>query len=296
MTDIIRSAVNEHGERVHIDRATNGWRYRGTGSHDGCLLYPVHRNRKRSSFAHLPNRANCSPPPGESEEHKRAKEEWAEYLSGYLKPCTGCFPWGRAAPNLHLPSCRRPFFADIAWFCDTCLQGHLYELPKEAADVSVEKSWFDRAVRPDVTVIDKCGEPLVFFEFRKSHLSQRIQAIAREHAIPLFVIDVVSDHSQRQRLHNPQHRWYDEVVELDDATKNEMRLLDSFPGSHFNVLPNQDGKAVPTLHHIPNLEDEPNGPSLPSPHFGHYLLADQSTLDCDSQQRWLEEAETFASR
>ncbi|MCY4669127.1 MAG: hypothetical protein OXC29_14230 [Rhodococcus sp.] len=292
MTDIIRSAVDEDGERIHIDRATTGHRYHGLGAHDGCLLYPVHRDRKRSSFAHLPNRAHCSPPTGESEEHRQAKEQWAKYLGRYLTPCGGCSSWGVAAPNLHRASCQRPFFADIAWFCDTCLRGHLYELPKEAANVAVEKSWFGGIVRPDVTVIDRFGEPLIFLEFRKSHLSPRIGRIARRHGIPLFVIDVVSGDSQRQRLHNPQHRWYDEVEELDDEQRDEMRLFSSFPGTYFNVLPNRGGKAVPTLHHIPNPEGEPNWPPLPNPHFGHYLLADQTTLGCASQQHWLSDTET----
>lgn len=296
MRDIIRSAVDEQGRRVHIDHALTGRRYRGMGAHDGCHLYPVHRDRKRSSFAHIPNRALCGPPAGESKEHRRAKKEWAQYLSSYLNPCSGCSPWGAAAPNLHLSSCLRAFFADIAWFCDTCLRGHLYELPQEAADVAVEKPWFDRAVRPDLTVIDTSGTPLVFFEFRKSHLSPRIATIAREHAIPLFVIDVENDDSQRQRLHNPHHRWYDEVDGLDEDAKKDMRLLDSFPGSSFSVLPNRDGKAVPSLNHIPRPEGEPNSPPMPNPHFGHYLLADQTTMGCDSQQRWLDEAEAYAHR
>lgn len=294
MRDMIRSAKSAHGGRVHIDDATTGHRYLGMGAHHGCLLYPVHRNRKRSSFAHLPNRANCVPPTGESEEHRWAKNEWGRYLSSYLNPCTGCSPLGTAAPNLHLSSCLRPFFADIAWFCDACLRGHLYELPREAADAVVERPWFNRAVRPDLTVIDGRGLPLVFFEFRKSHLSPRITTIAREHAIPLFVIDVNADHTQRQRLHNPQRRWYDEVDSLNDETKKDMRLRDSFPGSYLSVLPNGDGRAIPSLHHIPNPEGEPNWPPIPNPHFGHYLLADQTTLGCESQQRWLDEAGAYA--
>lgn len=290
MKDIIRAAVDDDGERIHIDDATTGQRYRGMGAHDGCRLYPVHRNRKRSSFAHLPNRASCAPPTGESEEHRNAKVEWAEYLSGYLNPCSGCSPWGPVAPNLHRASCRVPFFADIAWFCNTCLRGHLYELPDSAAGVVMEKPWFGGAVRPDVTVVDGNGEPLVFLEFRKSHLSQRVETIARERAIPLFVIDVVSSDSQRQRLHNPQHRWYDDIASLGNEMKQAMRRMDTFPGSSFTVLPDEHGTAVPTLHHLPNPNGDPNWLPLPNPHFGHYLLADQSTLGCDSQQRWSEEA------
>ncbi len=290
VADTIRTATDESGERVHIDKATTGLRYRGLGAHEGCLLYPVHRSSKRSSFAHLPNRAHCLPPKGESAEHKRAKGEWADYLRGYLNPCTGCSSWGSAAPNLHLASCQRPFFADIAWFCDLCLRPHLYELPSSASDVAVERAFLGGAVRPDITIVDGDGGAVAFMEFKKSHLSPRIAPLAREHAIPLFVIDVSCEQNQRRRLYNPGTRWYDDVEGLDDEAKSKMRLVDALPGTYFSVLPSRNGKAVPTMHHIPNPDGEAIDLALPTPHFGHYLLADWSTLGCDSQQVWLDKA------
>lgn len=285
----IRTAADEAGERIHINVATTGRRYRGLGAHEGCLLYPVHRNRKRSSFAHLPNRARCAPPKGESAEHRHAKSEWADYLSRYLNPCGGCTIWGSAAPNLHLASCRRPFFADILWFCNHCLRPHLFELPDSAADVAVERAFLGGAVRPDLAIIDRDGGPVAFLEFKKTHLSPRIAPLARAHRIPLFVIDVVGQQNERPRLYNPQARWYDDVEGLDDDAKREMRQRDVFPGTFFSVLPNRYGQAIPAVHHIPNLAGETLDPPLPKPHFGHYLLADWSTLGCDSQQRWLDE-------
>ncbi len=153
-----------------------------------------------------------------------------------------------------------------------------------------EKAWFGGAVRPDVTVIDSGGHPLVFLEFRKSHLSPRIEAIAQQHEIPLFVIDVLSGNNQRQRLYNPEHRWYDGVDGLDAQTKQMMRSMDMFPGSSFSVLSDENGNAVPTLRHVPDPDGVPIVDPMPSPHFGYYLLADRSTLACDSQQRWLDEA------
>ena len=128
MRDIITTALGPDGSRTHIDKSIAGDRYGGIGHHQKCQLYPVFRRKgRRSSFAHMPNRAHCAPPSDESPEHKNVKRRWLEFLQDQLSGCFVCVAFGRNSPHLDCPviltesSSVQPFYTEIAWVCGKCL-------------------------------------------------------------------------------------------------------------------------------------------------------------------------------
>ena len=170
MKDTITTALRHDGARVHIDQAIRRERYLGIGHHGRCELYPVFRSRgRRSSFSHMPDRSHCTSPQGESAEHKKVRLEWLKFLEDKLSGCIVCTFEGRDSPHLDCPvapsgsSEPRPE-AELIWPCGVCHQLHIYDLLRGARSVVTEKWQFDRSVRPDITVLDECGRPLVLIE------------------------------------------------------------------------------------------------------------------------------------
>ena len=44
-----------------------------------------------------------------------------------------------------------------------------------------------RSIRPDTTILGKEDVPVAFIEFRRDHLSDKVERVARDRGIPLFV-------------------------------------------------------------------------------------------------------------
>lgn len=259
--DIITNAIAKDGSHTPIETAKSGERYTGIAHHDGCLLYPVHREGKRSSFAHMPNRQDCRPS-GESKEHRQMKEAWFAYLRTL------------------------PFFGEIVWNCRQCSKPHTYDLLYGAAAV-VSEQRLGNGLRPDLTILGPAGEQLAFIEFRKSSLSSRMWTHARGADIPLFVVDVLDGVSEQATLHNRQRRWCDDVPEFEEESRQMARLVDVFPGTVFEPFHDSNGDLVDAFLHY--NDEDPEGVlslfTMPRPRRGHFLFAHDSTLGCDSQRQ-----------
>ncbi len=293
MNDTITTAIAHDGTTTRIEYATPKHRYHGLGHHKGCELYPVFRGEGRqSSFAHMPNRLSCLPPRGESYEHKQAKEQWLEFLEDRLSGCLFYATQGRrSVPHLHdpydssMPKDPDPLRTEILWICGECQKPHTFDLLKKAYSAVSEKWQFERSVKPDITILNSRELPMVFIEFRKSHLSPKIEEVAETHGIPLFVVDIIDGTSMQGGLYNPQRRWpqrrwYDNI-DMPAESKAFMRQSDSIrlPNSYscdFTSIFDDNGRPV---DHTLKIDGEPMFP-IPSPNFGHYLFATWSNIEC----------------
>ena len=269
--DIITSAIARDGLRIPIEKAETGERYTGIAHHRRCLLYPVHRRTRRSSFAHLPSRQDCRPP-GESEEHRQVKEAWHRFLWSEV---TAAKFWSRA-----------PMFGDITWTCRECLKPHVFEPLAGAVDAVLEKR-LANGLRPDITIIGPEGKPIVLIEFKKTNVSERVRQFAEESGTPLFVIDVLDGESEQATLDNRQRRWYDNIPDFDDESRQVARLAESFPATVFEPFYDSDGNLVDAFltYHDDDSDQVLSRIGMPKPRRGHYLFAHESTLGCESQRR-----------
>lgn len=140
MGDPILTAYDPKREKLtRIGDAVVGECYGGNpGSYyQDCILYPVRREHKLDSFAHLPGEAYCPAGRGESSEHREANRSWVEYIEDQLSGCAICSLDGRAAYPDH--PCHTTYFNGkvvpalpsrhgILWFCESCSQPHLYKI------------------------------------------------------------------------------------------------------------------------------------------------------------------------
>ncbi len=179
-----------------------------------------------------------------------------------------------------------PFFGEITWNCGQCWKPHSYDLLYGAAAVVAERR-LENGLRPDLAVLGPTGEPVAFLEFRKSNLSGKMWEYATKANIPLFVIDVLETESEQPTLHNRQRRWYDNIPEFDDESRQVARLAESFPATVFEPFYDSDGNLVDAF--LTYHDDDPNQVlsriGMPKPRRGHYLFAHESTLGCESQRR-----------
>lgn len=259
--DIITTALAKDGNPTPIEKARKGERYTGIAHHEDCLLFPVHRRERRSSFAHLPNRKDCRPP-GESDEHRQVKQAWSAYLRTL------------------------PFFGEIVWNCRQCSKPHTYDLLHGATEVVAEQR-LGNGLRPDLMVLGPAGEPTAFIEFRKSNLSGKIWRHACDAGVPLFVVDVLDGESEQPTLHNRQRRWYDDIPEFDEESRRIARMAESFPATVFEPFHDSNGDLVGAF--LTYSDKDPDQAlsliGMPSPRRGHFLFAHDSTLGCDSQRQ-----------
>ncbi len=270
LKDIITTALAKDGTRTPIEKARTGDRYTGIAHHKACVLFPVHRRERRSSFAHLPNRKDCRQP-GESDEHRQVKEAWHQFL--WLELTAARF-WSRS-----------PMFGDITWTCRKCLKPHVFELLDQATDVVVERR-LANGLRPDITILGPGGSPLVIIEFKKTNLSGEVNAFAKAKGIALFVVDVLDGVNEQASLHNRHRRWYDDIPEFDEESRLVARLAESFPATVFEPFHDSNGDLVDAFLTYSD-KDGDNALSLmgmPHPRRGHFLFAHDSTLGCDSQR------------
>ena len=301
----IVTALNTEGKVIRINDAEPGGRYAGvTQDHEDCEFYPRFPTGKRPSFAHMPKREHpCGT--GESSEHREIRQNWLRFFEKQLSGCLACVISGAQDDDhlcfIHFPSVggrvvptepenRRPFFGAIVWTCDLCLRPHTWDLLHGAARVISDQRVpsFVSRIRPDITILGEQDIPLAFVEFRKSHLSDQVEEIARDAGIPLFIVDIEDTMGTFQGgLHNPRrgmweaagfasegYQWADEV----SFRMNESMAKDGNAASHFCAIPDENGKYVDAVFHAFGKSR-----ALPDPAMGNYLVASRSTLSCESQ-------------
>jgi hypothetical protein len=269
--DIITTATASEGTRTPIEKARKGERYTGIAHHEDCLLFPVHRRERSSSFAHMPNRKDCRPP-GESDEHRQVKEAWRDFL--WLELTTARF-WSRS-----------PMFGDITWTCRECLRPHVFELLDQATDVVVERR-LANGLRPDITIVGPGGAPLVVIEFKKTTLSAEVNAFVKAKGIPLFVVNVLDGVNEQASLHNRQRQWYDDNPDFDEESREMARMVEAFPQTTFVPVHDANGNLADAFLTYPDKESDQvlSLIGMPSPRRGHMLFAHDSTLGCESQRQ-----------
>ncbi len=178
-----------------------------------------------------------------------------------------------------------PFFREIVWNCRQCSRPHTYDLLHGVTSVVVEQR-LGNGLRPDLTIVGADGQPIAFIEFRKSNLSSKMWRHARDADIPLFVVDVLDGESEQATLHNRQRRWYDDIPEFDEESRQMARLVEDFPATVFEPFHDSNGDLVDAF--LDYNDDDSEGVlsllGMPSPRRGHYLFAHDSTLGCDSQR------------
>lgn len=301
----IITALNTKGETVRINDAELGGRYAGaTQDHEDCELYPRFPTGKRPSFAHMPKREHpCGT--GESPEHREIRQSWFRFFQKQLSGCFACvingvqeddhlcfvpFPYedGRFVPSV--PTNSGSFYGSIVWICDVCLRPHTWDLLHDAVRVISDRRvpGLVSRIRPDITILGEQDRPLSFVEFRKSHLGDQVEEVAKEHDIPLFVVDIEDAMGAFQGgLHNPrrgmweaagftseEHRWADDF----SYRMNEAMTKDGDAASHYCAIPDENGNYLDAVFHAFG-----KARALPDPAMGFYLVASRSTLSCESQ-------------
>ena len=234
----------------------------------------------------MPGSSPCVNRENESQAHRQTKDRWLTFLARQLSGCFFCI----IKPEVTHTSCPsfapgepvRRRYGKILWTCDSSQEPHVYDLLNGAHSVASEKFQFDRSIRPDITVLDKSNQPIAFIEFRKAHLSGRVEEVARARNIPLFVVDVLNDAATQAPIRNPQRMWYDSV-EMDEQSRHLARMTEGFTpkngySSTVSHVPGRDGRYHTFVHEVGNLSD-----SLPDPSTGEFLLAHWTTLGCSSQ-------------
>ena len=292
MSDPILTAYDPKCERlVRIADAVARERYKGNpGSyHQDCILYPVRREYKLDSFAHLPGEAYCPEGRGESSEHRKAKRSWIEYIEDQLSGCAICTMDGRAAYPDH--SCPATYFNGkivptmpscygVLWFCESCTQPHLYKMLRNA--LTVRHEWWtpSRTARVDIALLDDSGNPTAFIEVKRRHLSGRRFKYAAEHNIPLFVLDVSLGENIQAQLHN---NWgQGGVVRMPDLTVFPPRRFDFLNYSIQGIDLACDTDEAGRLEWRISYKDPDSGIyRLPQPSLGPFILASQSTVRCE---------------
>ena len=310
--DIITSALDAEGRKVHIEKAEPNGRYHGaTPHHQDCELYPVFRKTRRASFAHVPKQADAGGH-GESAVHREACETWIRFFETQLNGCFVCRTQG-VEPVEHIcPAVRfqdgrlvqapadKPIYGEIAWTCGDCLRVHVWDLLDGTVRAISNKRvpGLDSRVRPDITLLGEDDRVLAFLEFRRSHLSNAVKVIAKERDIPLFVVDIENSLAEFQTgLNNPRRGMWEAIMpsNIDPETAEMARKMaeasyrfqesvgeEGGVAGSFCAFPDENGNLRDVVFHAAGKSS-----SLPAPSIGAYLVAGESSLTCESQQRWM---------
>ncbi len=243
---------------------------------------------------------------GEGLLHKQACRDWQKYLVGQVSDCAECHIMGiHVGDHLH-PSTNVEGKTSLAlkhskiiWLCAQCLKPHKWDLlDNGACEVLQNKKAPGFSVRPDITLVNSEGRPTAFIEFHDSHLSRKAVAVAKEHSIPLFVVDIKRTLDEFQMgLQNPQRGMWQAWAEATGVNPNKSDLWadrmnyrameslygrDHSAGLRFAAIPDGQGGLADVVLHIVGQCSR-----LPMPSRGPFLLGSWSTLSCDSQKRWL---------
>ena len=102
----------------------------------------------------------------------------------------------------------------------------------------------------------------------------------------MFVVDVLDGESEQATLHNRQRRWYDDIPEFDEESRQLARLVEAIPGTVFEPFHDSKGDLVDAF--LSYSDEDPDGVlsllGMPQPRRGHFLFAHDSTLGCESQR------------
>ena len=311
--DSIVTALDMDGTLTRIENAVSGLRYWGaTQDHETCELHPRFPQNRRPSFAHMPKREHpCGR--GQSKAHREAIQKWTRLLRSQISGCLECvirgieldehycFAWidwssGKAVAQDN----PKPFFGKVVWICDICLRPHVWDLLNGADSVISDQKVpsLDSRVRPDITILDKRGDPLSFIEFDKSHLSDSAVALARDLSIPLFVVDVGTTalDTFQGPLYNPRRGMWKAIAEsmpeMSEELAAQYRQADEFnyrmsegmakdggSSSAFCAIPDEQGNYVDAVFHATG-----KSPALPDPAIGQYLVSSRvDNLPCERQ-------------
>ena len=170
---------------------------------------------------------------GEGLLHKQACRDWQKYLVGQVSDCAECHIMGiHVGDHLH-PSTNVEGKTSLAlkhskiiWLCAQCLKPHKWDLlDNGACEVLQNKKAPGFSVRPDITLVNSEGRPTAFIEFHDSHLSRKAVAVAKEHSIPLFVVDIKRTLDEFQMgLQNPQRGMWQAWAEATGVNPNKSDL------------------------------------------------------------------------
>ena len=303
--DIITSALDAEGKRVHINEAESRGRYRGaTQHHQDCELYPVFRKTKRSSFAHVPNPPDACGR-GESAVHREACEGWMRFFESQLNGCAVCLTRGIEPVQHVCPAVRfqdgrwmeasagRPIYGEIVWTCGKCLRVHMWDLLDGTVRAISNKRVpsLGSRVRPDITLLGRDDNILAFLEFRRSHLSNAVRDIAEDRGIPLFIVDIENSLTEFQTgLNNPRRGIWDSIApseinrKMDETAFRFQECVGKEGGmaGSFCAAPDANGDLAHVVFHAVGKSS-----ALPGPSLGGYLVAGESSLPCESQNRWI---------
>ena len=249
--------------------------------------------------------------------HNQACEEWHKFLEKQLSDCWACQHSGvqddghTVCPvryvNGEIVPTSPQMYGKIAWVCSQCVKVHVWDLIEGGAIKALcEKQPPGFSVLPDITILNGKDEPTAFIEFRNTHRSVGSKPVAERLGIPLFVVDVRRTLVEFQLgLQNPRRGMWKAVADADAAQgivaseeqlksyawadESSYRFMKSAYGdrdgslaSSFCAIPDGKGGLADMVFHAVG-----HSPSLPMPSIGPYLLASWSSLECDSQKRWL---------
>ena len=176
----------------------------------------------------------------------------------------------------------------VTWQCEQ-LHAHFYDLLPDAHQVVGEKQQSapsGRRCRPDITVLNACGEPLAFIEVVRTHLSEQAVAVARELDIPLFVIPAPDENVVRPAL-RAARPWWESVLGFPD--RDLAQALEAFTErraaetatelewfSEHETVEDDDGNVLWARFRgsAPDLD------GMVYPAIGTALLADSCTWNC----------------
>lgn len=292
--DTITVAVDADGKMTRIEDAVRGDRYTGASKHhERCELYPVFRTKKRASYAHMPKTSPCPNPNGESEAHRQTRVEWYRHFKSQTSGCLICIEQSDI-PHLDCPiydaggAATPPMYGCILWWCTQCGDPHIFDLLGRAGRVISDQKipGIQERVRPDITVLDDKDGAVAVLEFRRTNLSSQTRAVAEKYSVPLFVIDVLTDPEATQSiLNNPERSMWD----YDDSmTEDDRRWIresnsafessvaqDGGSRSSYETVLDDDGRLVASMVRAYGQKS-----SLPTPSYGRWLVAHESTHPC----------------
>ena len=286
---------------VRIDDAVSGGRYRGVpGSRcQSCTLFPKSGfQRRQAHFAHMPTNPYCDPGKrGESPEHRKAKNAWANFLEDQLSGCAICVEYGRAKdPDHEHPTkyvsggtvLAPPELWGVIWACAECSQPHFYDLLQMGDSVKCEWSSPERETQVDIALLDSNDDVATIIEVMRTHVSDRSRKYADNRGIPWFVLDISKWENTRPM------GLFASVQPLDDWPD-----LESYPPRNFELIRHTiargdqecltfrwyfdiqgrlaasidfPGEGVEIMNHIPK------------PSIGHYVLAAETNITCKEAQ------------
>jgi len=183
------TAVDEHGQIVHIDDAQKGKPYYCLGCNEKLVLRKSGKSglgSRRPHFAHNGPTHNCSP---ETVLHMSFKKMLVEFIKKNI------------VEQKKIP---------ISWKCGDCGLEYAGNLLEKAIVVKEEYSL--GLCRPDIALFDKDGKAIVVIEIVVTHLpEEKTLQYYRDNKLILIQINLLSEDELRnisRRINNPDKVEY----------------------------------------------------------------------------------------